>query len=346
MDQLANTAPTGEPAAPVTPAEPVVNEPAAPVDANLTDDEKLLQQEDDDWEAAEKKIFPGLKKGKKKEGEADEPTDTTKETTTPEQTTQTTTVANQDDAEAKVEPENVTPEPGTPSARAAEREYQAQVQAVRSDIRAKLFPDVATQLTDKNGDPITGIDDVIKYDNPRTGEPFTEEEAGMWFLSANQQLKDQLAVIEKQVEQIADVHLTLKDEADVVKAEFGAWLDAHPEDKKELWADFESTLVKDPESGLILRAPISLERFYRRNLKNVDTKTTTHSTTVAPTTTDTTTVTQTTTVDPKAAEEEAKAKRAAKRADRSDIYTGGEKQVEDPEDTEWAAAEKKVFGNR
>lgn len=347
MDPNANAAPTGEQPAAPAPAAPVVPEPAAPVDEAVTDDEKLLEQEDNDWDAAEKKIFPGLKKGKKKEGDKNEPADTTEETTTEEKTTETTTVDPTKAAgpEDGAQPENGTPEPGTASARAADREYQAQVQAVKSDVRAKLFPDVATQLTDKNGDPITGIDDVMKYDNPRTGEPFTEEEAGMWFLSANQQLKDQLAVIEKQVEQIAEVHLTLKDEADAIKAEYGAYLEANPEERDDLWADFDSTLVKDPESGLILRAPISLEKYYRRQLKNVD-KNTTQTTTVAPTTTDSTTVTETTTVDPAKAEADAKAAKAARRADRSDIYSGGDKQVEDPEDQEWAAAEKKVFGNK
>lgn len=351
MDPNANPAPAAEPAAPVTPVAPV--EPAAPAaEEAVTDDEKLLEQEDNDWDAAEKKIFPGLKKGKKKEGDKDEPADTTKETTTAETTTETTTVAPTTTDTTTVVPAETEPaQPGTASARAADREYQAQVAAVKSDVQAKLFPNFAQTLTDKNGDPITGIEDVMKYDNPRTGEPFTEEEAGMWFLSANQQLKDQVATINAQIEQVASVHLQLKDESDAIRAEYGDWLDAHTADRDELWADFESTLIKDPESGLILRSPLSLEKFYRRNLKAMvaNDPTTTKTTTVAaPTTTDTTTVavTQTTTVDPAKAEADAKAAKAAKRADRSDIYTGGEKQVEDPEDAEWGAAEKKVFGNR
>lgn len=343
MDPNANPAPTGEPAAPVTPpvAPPAAKEPPAPADEALSDDDKLLKQEDDDWDAAEKKIFPGLKKGKKKEGDKDEPADTTKETTTEETTTETTTVDPSKSGE-EAPTENGTPEANAAATRAATREYQAQVEVVKSDVREKLFPEISQTLTDKNGDAITGIDDVMKYDNPRTGEPFTEEEAGMWFLSANQQLKDQLAVIDTQISQIADVHLNLKDEADAIKAEFGKYLDAHPEERDELWADFESTLVKDPESGLILRSPLSLEKFYRRNLKHANTAT--PQTTTAETTTASTTVTETTTVDPKIAEEDAKKKRAQKRADRSDIYSGGQKEVEDPEDAEWEAASKKVFG--
>jgi len=61
--------------------------------------------------------------------------------------------------------------------------------------------------------------------------------------------------------------LISKDQADIIRYEYEELLEANPDLRDELWADYEATLIKDPETGIILRAPISLQKFYTRNLK-------------------------------------------------------------------------------
>ena len=204
-------------------------------------------------------------------------------------------------------------------------------------------------MVDADGDPIKSIDDVMKLQNPRTRQAFTEEEAGMWLLSAQQQFNQNLANTEKQIEQIADVTLAIKDEADSVAYEYGELLKAMPELRDEIWADYQETLQKDPKSGIIIKAPISLSKFYARQLKPYVDKALSLEDVTPPAPTPPAAGTsaapaKAAPANPAAAQTAAEAAKAAKRADRSDIYSGGKTDVADPEADEWADAAKEVFG--
>jgi len=207
----------------VTGGEPVVEpevQPQAPVETPAAEPDA----EDAEWDEATKEMFPDAKKGKDKEAnkdkddEEDEPAKPGEKPKTPKASekgkgTPAETAeqkAAREAAAEDLEEEDGAPDTSVRDARLATREYEQQVAAVKSDIRTKMFAAIPTQLADKDGDPIRGIDDVMKLVNPRTGVAFTEEEAGMWFLSAKQQFDQNSAAIENQIAQIAEVNLDLK----------------------------------------------------------------------------------------------------------------------------------------
>jgi hypothetical protein len=112
-----------------------------------------------------------------------------------------------------------------------------------------------------------------------------------------------------------------------------------PELRDELWADYEATLIKHPETGTILRAPVSLERFYARNLKPYAEK-------ALQLEAEADGVPAKPVADPAKAKAAVEADKAKKRADRSDIYGGGTPEIESAEDKDWNDAATAVFGPR
>jgi hypothetical protein len=333
--------PPVEPAAPVAPPA----EPAAPVTppAEPTADEKAQEAENKEWDDAADEIFPGLKSAQKKEEDKkpDEPAKPTEEPKTPEAPKDPN--APEKPAEEPAKPDGADeeeagqPDTAAIDARRETRAYRAEVEAVQSDVRKQMFADVPQQLQDADGDPINGIDDVMKLINPRTKEAFTEEEAGQWLLAAQQQFNRNLESVNKQVEQIAEANMDIKDQADIINYRYGALLKEMPEVRDRLWVAYQKTLVKDAKTGIITKVPVSLEEFYELHLEPYaelgrqaeaeENKVTADQQKAAE--------------DAKLAEEEKKKK---DRADRSDIFGGGKTDEADPEDKEWAAAAETVFG--
>lgn len=202
-----------------------------------------------------------------------------------------------------------------------------------------MFADVPQTLVDADGDPINSIEDVMRLINPRTQEAFTEEEAGSWLLSAQQQFNKQIGELDKRIERIAEVNLDIQDQADAATAKYGEYLKANEEERQAIWAEYEKTLVKDPESGIIVDAPISLEWFYDQ-LLGPKVKAQAEATAQA----------QAAAAATAQADAEAKAeadkKKKTERADRSDIFGGQQPDTRSDDDKEWDEAEKAVFGNQ
>lgn len=322
---------------------------------NPSDQAALDAAEDQEWAAAIEETYPTLDVTK------EEPTD---ESAEPETTTETTTAPPEDtedeapdgakgtgddaeagsagegaDAPAKEGTDGASEEaspanPAVRDTRVALRESAQEVEAVKTDIREQLFADVPTELKDADGDPIKGVEDVMKLINPVTQQPFTEEEAGMWLLSAQQKLNQTLADTSRQVEEIAEVNIDLKDQSDSIVSEYGELLKALPEVRDQIWTEYQKTLVKDPKSGIITKAPVSLENFYRIALKpyvDLAAKLETQEAETAAQTAQ--------------AAEQAKLERQRQRADRSDIY-GGRTDIDDPDEDEWAEAAKSYYGTK
>lgn len=330
---------------PVAPVAPTPDVPTDLPDASQEADDK-------EWDDATDELFPGLKAGKKEEDKEDEPTEPKKgDEKKPTDKKSAKKDESKEDPDKPAEKsgeenEDIPEEPDTSArdTRLAAREASKQVEAVKTDIRAKMFANVPQVLQDSDGDPIRGIDDVVKLINPRTSEPFTEEEAGMWLLSAQQQFNQNIASVEKQIEQIAEVNVDLKDQADLVTYNYGELLKAMPELRDEIWADYEATLIKDPETNIIIKAPISLARFYERNLKPYADVAKKLEAEEAAGDEDKTDEDDKPKVDPVKVEADTKAARDKKRKDRSDIFGGGDKDNDDPEDKEWGEAAETVFG--
>lgn len=325
--------------------------------------------EANEWDEAQKDLFPGLSKVEDESTTTtttvapvdesttttttvapDDSSTTTTTTVAPDEssTTTTTTIDPNETAEQKTEREKKEaddkaaaeaaanpPDAAAREARQTQREAQQQVEAVAKDVREKMFKDAPTVLQDADGDPITSIADVMKLVNPATNEGFTAEEAGMWLLAAQQQFNKNLAEMDKRINQIAETLVDVKDQADAITYKYGDLLKADEPLRDKLWAQYEKTLIKDPESGIITGAPVNMEEFYEialapyaklaENMKNSNAEDDRKA---------------------KEAADKAEADRKAKeRADRSDIFGRGNVDANtDPEDKEWATAMETVFG--
>lgn len=342
------------------PVAPVVEAPVAPVETPApTEQEAADAAEQSDWDRAAEEIFPGLKSTQKPKEEK-KPDEPAKPEKTAEEIAADKKAAEDKKPDAKPGDGTDAGEAGTGEqpgdgdeeangeadtsardSRLAARESARQLEAVKTDVRKQMFADIPQTLQDADGDPINGIDDVIKLMNPRTNEAFTEEEAGMWLLNAQQKFNESLANTEKNIDTIADVNVDLKDQADSVSHKWGAILKEMPELRDELWAEYEKTLTKDEATGIITKAPVSLETFYDVALRpyaTVAQKAESDAAAVAKTEADTKAAEEA-----KAAEAEAKAK---KRADRSDVYGSGKVDDMDDEEKAWAKAAEAVFGPR
>lgn len=354
MEPAAPAAPV-EPAAPVAPVEPPTPAPTppAPVDGEQpTADQKA---DEDEWDAAlkdfeEEGVFPGLKstntdKGddknepakpgeKPKENEAGADDKTPKD---PAEAAKDKTDDGTTDTGDGTDDENEQASPDEAIARRTAREQQDALDVVKTDVRAKMFADQPTKLVAGDGEVLDSAEKVMQYNNPATGEPFTREEATLWLSSAERELSKRVEDINSQVDQIADVNLDLKDQADIVNYGYGELLRAMPDLRAKLWGEYEKSLTKDAKSGIITKAPLSLQNFYEaalepyaelgRRLETQD-------------------VTQT--ADQKAVADkaiaDAEAAKAQRRADRSDIYQGGKVDTQTEESKEWGNAALGAFG--
>lgn len=306
------------------------------------------EQDDAEWDDIENEMFPGsTTKQDKKDEQAKSETTTTTTTADPKNPTGEKSNEEQgagDDTAKGGEQAKTTTETTTadsqPSVGQSARDYARQVETVRADVIKQMFADVPETLQDADGDPIKSIEDVMKLQNPRTNEAFTEEEAGMWLLSAQQKFNQQRSDMEKQATQIAEVQIEIKEQADRINTKYGAYLKANEKLRDDLWTEWQETLIKDEKSGVITKTPMSLERFYERALGPI-----------VESANATAAAAEKAEADKKAADElakkEADEKKKNNRADRSDIYGGGNKlDTRDDDDKEWDEAESAVFGNR
>lgn len=333
--------PTAAPEAPAAPAAPVETPAASPVVTPPANSEQ--QAEDKEWDDAANDLFPGIKGAKKepknepaKPGEDPAATKTPQvdPNETPEQKAERESKEAADEA-AKQEAESANS--SVRDSRLAARQTAQELKTIQGDVREKMFAEVPKVLQDADGDPIRSIEDVMGLINPRTGAAFTEEEAATWLLGAQQQFTKNLTDMETQINEIAELNLDIKDQADVISNEYGELLKALPQLRTQIWSEFEKTLVKDEKTGIITKAPVSLQGFYKTALepyaalaRKLEADEMDKAATAAQDGTDNA-----------AAQETA---RRQQRADRSDIYAGGKTDTTDPEDKEWGEAATAVFG--
>lgn len=232
--------------------------------------------------------------------------------------------------DSKKETPNTEEQPNqyTPPSRA---EIEADRKETIEDIKKQMFADTPTRLEDADGDPIETLEDVQKLINPNTGKNFTLEEAGAWLLAAQKHLNKTIAENNEKAEAIAEVNLTLKEELAAVSSEYADLLNANPNGiRQKVWASWQKTLKKDPDTGIIIETPVSLKEHY--------------DTMLAP---------YVAMADRMAADEENAAKnqkteqqqkvaqtKQNARSDRQDVIGGGKIATKDPEEAEWEAAAK------
>lgn len=201
-------------------------------------------------------------------------------------------------------------------------ERQTKYEGFKKEVTETLYPEgIDRQLRDSDGEPITGIDDLKNLINPKTNDYFTDEEAGAWLLAAQKKLNQDVETVERFIEDVAETNLMLEEGAQRVADKYGELL-SKPENqdlKQRLLTTFNKTLVKDPKTGVAIKAPMDVEEFFDIALDPILTK--------------------------QAEEAEAKkqaekdAKKAAQR-DRGDLKQTGKSDQISPADKEWATAIK------
>lgn len=141
--------------------------------------------------------------------------------------------------------------------------FETTHKALEKEVLEKLYPEgIDRQLRDSEGDPITSIDDLTKLINPKTKELFTEEEAGSWLLASQQKLNKDIEQLERYAADIVDTNLALKDGADRVEKVYGDLLKSMPEKAKSILEAYDKTLVKDPKTNIVIKAPVDVVDFY------------------------------------------------------------------------------------
>jgi hypothetical protein len=141
-------------------------------------------------------------------------------------------------------------------------ELEADRKEIAVDVKEKMFSDVPTRLEDADGDPIETVADVMRLQNPRTGKPFTAEEASQWLMLAQRNVEKQQAEVEQKVEKIVETNLNLKEQAERVKSKYGELLKHMPNLRAQVWQQYQATLQKDEKSEIITGAPVDMEGFY------------------------------------------------------------------------------------
>jgi hypothetical protein len=353
----APTAPGTEPAASNQPAPQAA--PVRPGTPTKTPQQLAEDADAAEWAEAEDEIFPGLKSTQKKDAKnepakpektaeeiAAEATNPAGEEPNAEPGAGDDTAAQGDGTEKNGDKSDVStdPEAAARESRAQTRAYAQQLETVKTDVRERMYANVPKTLTDRDGDPIASIEDVMKHDNPLTGEAFTEVEAATWLLAAQQQFNQKIAEIDKHIEKVAEINLDLKDQADSITAKYGDYLKANPELRDKIWAKYNDTLQKDPETETIVNAPVSMVEFYDMILAD---RVKEAAAPVAPAAPEVPAETQEqkTAREAKEKQDAADAKKR-KLAGRSDIYAGQAQDTTSDEDKEWAEAEQNVFGDR
>lgn len=236
------------------------------------------------------------------------------------------------DTDTEAEDAPIDPNQALREQRAFQRELAEDQKVMATDVREQMFGDLQTKLVDSDGDPIESIEDVMRLENPKTKKAFTEEEAAKWLLESQQYVAKQSQEAERQIQEITEVNLSIKDQADSVKSKYGDMLAAMPELAKRVSDAYSKTLVKDEKTGIITKAPVSLEEFYDTALlpyvkyaEKLEAQNAQVPVQKSP---------------------PPQVKQAEKRqsvADRSDIVSGSQIDNQDPEDKEWAAVAKKYY---
>lgn len=279
---------------------------------------------------AEPPAAPPAEDKKSEEGKQTPPADPKKPEVDPNETPEQKVEREKLEAEeaAKKEPE-IKDDPAGREARGAYHQLTQDRKAMAKDVQEKLYPDLQTELTDADGDPIRTVEDVMRLTNPQTGKPFTDIEATQWLFHAQKHHEKQLAETEKKVEQIADINLSLKDQADAIRIKYGALLEANPNGIRDrVWAAYQNTLKKDEKTGVIIEAPVSLQEFYETTLAPYEELARRLQT-----------------------EEEVKDKKTEAQnlkqtqSDRTDVVAGGKSDTMDPEEREWAEVAEDYYKN-
>jgi len=288
-------------------------EPQVPVDGQ--------DAESKEWDEVTKEAYPDLsKKDDSAKDEVDPPVEEKKDVPA-EPPKEEPPAEKEEDA-----PEEPTTNPAIAEARATQREIAEEFEAMKRDVAQELFKDLPTELKDADGDPIRGVEDVMKLVDPRTGVAFTEEAATVYLIQAKENLNRIISEAEKQADHITSINIALKDDSDRLQREFGEILKANPDVFPAVWAQYQKTLKLSPSGKMVVEAPVSLYEFTKTAVLPYVNVAKAQQEAAA------------------AKDAAAKAQRSQDRRSRSDIFSNGKIDNLSDDEKEWAEVSKDYFG--
>lgn len=337
----------------------------------LTAEEQALKADDDEWDLALNNVYGEGTAATEDElttttttqvqGEEDEDEQANREETT---TTTTTVKPNPEDEDEDAKSgkgddadKDGKPGTGTPSGaedeeadrgeseaarreyRVAQRDYSKQLETAKNTVREQLYADVPKELQDKDGNPIKSIEDVMQYINPVTQETFTQEDATAWLSAQQQELNKSLDATDKEIEQIADLNLDLRDQMDSINDRYGELFKADPMLRNKIADKFEKTLKFKGE--VIVDSPLNMEEFFDDMLapyvelgQRLESEAETKQREADEA--------------EKRRKDEEKDRKRQRRSDRSDVFGGGDGDIDtrSDDDKEWDLAERNWLKNR
>ena len=134
---------------------------------------------------------------------------------------------------------------------------------VRSDLKDALKLDSTyTTVALEDGTPIESVTQLTQVINPETDEPYTREEAASLLLDAQRVVQDNIATYEKRVDELTDLNVNFKEEADRVDELYGDILKAFPDVAKDLLAAYRKTFKTSADGTYVEEVPIPPLEFY------------------------------------------------------------------------------------
>lgn len=134
---------------------------------------------------------------------------------------------------------------------------------IRETVREAIKLDSTyTTVSLEDGTPITSVSQLTQVINPETEEPYTREEAAQLLLEAQQIVNDNIRAYEQRVDELTDLNLSFKEEADEVDRLYGDILKAFPDVAKDLLEAYQKTFKVSEDGQYVEEVPISPLQFY------------------------------------------------------------------------------------
>lgn len=134
---------------------------------------------------------------------------------------------------------------------------------VRQDLRGALKLDSSyTTVALDDGTPINSVEQLTQVINPATEEPYTRDEAATLLLDARKIVDDNIVAYEKRVDELTDINVSFKEEADEVDRLYGDVLKAFPDVAKDLLEAYQKTFKVSADGQYVENVPVSPLAFY------------------------------------------------------------------------------------
>lgn len=146
---------------------------------------------------------------------------------------------------------------------AAATERSSYAGQVRDTLRESLKLDSTyTTVALDDGTPINSVEQLTSIINPATDEPYTREEAATLLLDARKIVDDNIKAYESRVDELTDLNVSFKEQADEVERKFGDILKAFPDVAQDLLKAYQKTFATSDDGKYVTNVPIPPMEFY------------------------------------------------------------------------------------